>query len=503
MDISDFKNFVFDNPQLIKYKKESKNLLKELKKNGKIHVTLMHCQTMIAQKYGYNNWHHLHQTVKSLYIGKSNHNNIIRLSSNVKPFENSLYIGQDLEKNKVWLLESGLSKHMLHLGSNFSILSSNMISQWLVDNKKILYVDNSNDDNVFNEFKKIYKENKSSDENFHILDFRFDSKSNTDSIASIFTIDNATAIAHIISSSVISMKHSELFWSDRMTDLLLKTIPLLKFLRDTNRISEHEFYSLDFLQDFFSFKTLVYYSENLEISEKIRVNLKEYLDRLPGFPNVTDIAEKQHIYVSHFIYKFLKIISVNNSLFKFNAPKFGSIIGNKDIFIRLPYVDKDNSNQNSEIVHKLVVGLIKVAITDYLGSFIDNSYYDFVNVNKSRDKSRKVLFVSNNVLPVSENQGNYVCPSQARAVGIKMLTHYESLGYIVNISPKSIPHYTANSSSVFLGKTTDSKTIEFYDVICKEEEVINSEKIDISKLKPDEFVFKHHQIFEKLHILNN
>lgn len=51
-------------PTVLKFKRESKSLHKDLKSKQ---VTLMQCQEIIAKQHGFNNYHHFLQMIKKYY----------------------------------------------------------------------------------------------------------------------------------------------------------------------------------------------------------------------------------------------------------------------------------------------------------------------------------------------------------------------------------------------------------------------------------------------------
>jgi hypothetical protein len=437
--------FISYHPIVIKLKRKSKELHKELKSQG---FSLMQCQEVIAQRYGFNNWYHFFQLIKKHYqVGLENIPFIV--TTKLEKNEHFL-VGYDINFGHYkWQNESSMKTHHFIIGKDtFTDYDVFLALQAIEKGNEVFFINGISDTKTTHELKHhaiIYRR----EDNLKIIDsnskqklynhFNMGSGGLTEIIYSCLDIDD-----DFIRNKTISFLSSLIMALVYKRDIDKTVLPL-------EIIKEH--LNLD--------KFIELYKS--ELPEHILNIMKEYLNTLPEF-NVDKPIIKL---TSNFHQKLIEpIINLIDEVISLN------ILSNDVNSIHISsLLDRDKSiyifNAEKEIHQRFLTALLRQSFAKKLGVPLDDNQHRYLYEKKPNLYN---IFLREVAVP----RGMAVIASQARSLGMSMTYSYSSLSKMKKILSLDFESLLINTNTKIIG-ANENDAIEYLNLYKKEVTLHNLE----------------------------
>lgn len=374
--------FLSYHPTILKFKREAKELHKELKSQK---LSLMQCQEIIVKRNGFNNWHHLQQELKKFYQEDLN-NSSLSISTDIE-IGNSYILGYDKIFNhyKYQSLDLSLT-HRLFLGKGVVRNYDEFIAKQSIKmGCPVLFVSNKDKDEI-NAFEDI--------------------------VAYAIREGRGTNIKRIGIDDYNLENNFNIFGASTLTELFFR-------LAEYNHLSEGKKGKFIVFASFF----FMYLKDKQSKDKQFILSLEKMRDVLrttdylqdEDIPKHISLARKDWIEnpdleIRDILYgEIERLIDLNLFSFKTNTLSLNFVDNKESIYLVLA----DN------FVCKLIAILLKISIGYTLGKPISSS----VDYNYSGKKQRVPysIFFRNVNLP----KGFAVVPAQARSMRISMNIVYD------------------------------------------------------------------------------
>lgn len=423
-------------PTVLKFKRESKALHKELKSKQ---VTLMQCQEIIAKQHGFNNYHHFMQMIKKYYTEGLESIPFI-VTPKLEKNENFL-MGYDINFGHYkWQDESSLRSHQLVIGEHiFDDYDTFLALQAIERNKEVLFINGRPDKTLANLLKnqaiKYGREN-----NFKIVD-----SSNGQKIYNHFSMSSGA-----LSELIMSLVNSEMspLIKGKVITLLSGIVMALIYKRDT----ESSVLSIEKIKQSLELPQLIeIYQENLPYH--IKKAIKDYFNILPGFTSVESISQltlQQHNLLTDIVKEVLdKIISLNILSNNSSAIHMDSLLHrDKSVYL---FNAPDNFHQ------MFLTNLLKKAVYSQLGSSIEEVYGQ-----KEKQKNNLSLY---NIFfrEVSVCKDTSMILAQLRGLGYSVTFSYQSISSMRNLLQLECFKIIANLNTKIIG-ANEKEVIDYLKI---------------------------------------
>ena len=480
MDLFDLKSFINNHPVIKSYKLEAKRLHSDMKKVSQPHEvgqdiapcqTLMQCQYTIARNHGFNNWHHLHHSIKNVASGLFKNTGVLKTTDYTKPEFNSWYFGEDIISNHVWLRDNSLRTHVLCLGES-PVLINNIYTQAKINEQKIIRlgvfssseVDGLKDDNII-DFVNINKTNIKIKDPF------------------LGATNKMIELLYLIGSMGEEVE-------DNRGIILSTTVIISKIISVLKESKSGYLISKDF-KFLYSISGIESCLNNSLFNQDINRQISIFLEKI-----------KDHSYVDLILNKIFTGLSIIYSYFdnfiSYSGSDLNDLFTNqKSLCLNVP--EFEFGNANISLLHNFVGCLFKENLAAALGSNStgNQSYEDVVYRGKVR-VDRLVVFSN---LSISDNIA--IIPAQARSLGFKVIFNYKSLSYFKSMAKSDVVNsVVANTNMKIYGKSKDYASKEQLDLIVMElnqeyYKQIAVEKVDLSNLSNNDFIVVYQHTVEK------
>lgn len=449
--------FISYHPVVVRLKRESKNLHKELKPQG---FSLMQCQEIIAKRHGFNNWYHFFQLIKKHYqIGLEQ----IPFKITTKLEKNDHFlVGYDINFGHYkWQDDSSMRTHQLIIGQDiFKDYDMFLAMQAIEKGNEVVFINGANDPQTIQSLK-YHANTYRRAEHLKIID-----SNSTQKFYNHFCMGSGGLTEIII--SCLERDDSDL-WMGKKISFLSSLIMALVYKRDTNK----SILSLELIKEYLDLNKYIELSKG-DLPHHIKVAMKNYLKLLPDFNLEKPTSEKTlefHTFITGEINDCIdEILSLN-------------ILSNDISSIHIGrFLDRDKSiyifNTEKPIHQKFLTSLIRQSLAKKLGSPIEGH----PQIYKGSISLYNIFLRECYLI-----RGMAVMPAQARSLGISMTYSYSSLSKMREILNVECDSLIANCNTKIIGaKEYDS--IDHFNVYKKEvtlNEVQWSINIKDEKIKND------------------
>lgn len=388
--------FLSYHPTILKFKREAKELHKELKSQK---ISLMQCQEIIVKRNGFNNWHHLQQELKRFYQEDLN-NSSLKVSNDIE-IDNSYILGYDKIFNhyKYQSLDLSLT-HRLFLGKDVVRNYDEFIAKQSIKiGCPVLFVSNKEKDEI-NAFEDITT--------YAIREGR------GQSIKRIGVDDyNLENNFNIFGSSSLTEMFFNLAEYNHLSEgkkgrFIAFTSFFFMYAKDKQSKDKQFILSLEKMRDLLSAKD---YLQDEDIPKHISLARKGWL-------------ENQDHEIEDILYEEIKkLIDLNLFSFKKNTLSLMLVDNKESIYL----VSADN------FVCKLIAVLLKISIGYKLGT-VSSSQVEYINNPTKKKKIPYSVFFRNVKFP----RGFAIVPAQARSVGISVNIVYDDVEDLQDVEFQSL-----------------------------------------------------------------
>jgi intracellular multiplication protein IcmO len=463
--------FISYHPIVVKLKRESKNLHKELKTQG---FSLMQCQEIISKRYGFNNWHHFFQLIKKHYqIGLENIPFVI--TPKLEKNEHFL-IGYDINFGHYkWQNENSMKTHQCIIGKEvFKDYDIFLAQQAIEKGNEVFFLNGLNDQVTLYALRNhaiAYRRQ----ENLKIIDKNSELK-----LYNHFAMGSG-GLAEIIYNCCDDEVEDGEFIKGRTISLLSSLIMALAYIRDTSKTV----LQLEQIKESLELNKFIELSKG-DLPEHIVISMKGYLNSLPDF-NVEKPIYKStldfHIKLAKKIeYTIDAIIDLN-------------ILSNDVNSIHISrLLDRDKSiyifNAENKIHHKFLASLLRQSFAKKLGTPLEGISYTH---HYKKSSSSYNVFLREVNLP----RGMSVVAAQSRSLGISLTYSYSSLSQMKEILGIECDSMLANTNTKIIG-ANENDAIDYLNLY-KKEIIISNPNFIIhfkdEKIKDDYvWVMKHDDV---------
>lgn len=386
--------FLSYHPTILKFKREAKELHKELKSQK---VSLMQCQEIIVKRNGFNNWHHLQQELKKFYQEDLNNSNL-SISTNIE-IGSSYILGYDKIFNhyKYQSLDLSLT-HRLFLGKGVVRNYDEFIAKQSIKlGCPVLFVSNKDKDEI-NAFEDIisYATREGRGDNIKRIGI------NDYNLENNFNMFGASTLTELF----FNLAEYEHLSEGKKDKFIAFASFFFMYLKDKQSKDKQFILSLEKMRDVLSTKD---YLQDEDIPKHISLARKGWI-------------ENQDLETEEILYGEIKrLIDLNLFSFKTNTVSL-NLVENKD---SIYLVSADN------VVCKLMAVLLKMSIGYILGTPISSVDYNYSGKKKRVPYS---IFFRNVSLP----KGFAVVPAQARSMRISMNIVYDNVENLQDIELQSL-----------------------------------------------------------------
>lgn len=385
-------------PTVLKFKRESKALHKQLKSEK---ISLMQCQEIVAKRNGFNNYHHFMQIIKKHYV--EGLESIPYVISPTLEKNEKFLIGYDVNFGHYkWQDELSMRTHQLVIGKEiFADYDTFLALQAIEKNKEVLFFNGLPDTKLETVLKKHAKK-CGREQDFKVID------KNNEKIYNHFSMSSG-ALAELI-MSLVNIDINELI-KGKVIELLSGLVMALVYKRD----SEKSVLPIEKIKKSLELPQLIeIFQENLPYH--ISKAIKNYLTNLPGFTTIEDISQltlQQHNLLTDIVIEVLdKIINLNilsddiNSLHMDNL-----LLRDKSIYL---------FNAPDKFQQIFLTSLIRNKIYSMFGSTIEQVYGN--NEVKKNKSLYNIFFRETSVV-----KGTSIILAQLRGLGYSVTFSYQSI----------------------------------------------------------------------------
>lgn len=422
-------------PTVLKFKRESKALHKELKSKQ---VTLMQCQEIIAKQHGFNNYHHFMQMIKKYYTEGLESIPFI-VTPKLEKNENFL-MGYDINFGHYkWQDESSLRSHQLVIGEHiFDDYDTFLALQAIEKNNEVLFI-NGRPDSKLETILKQKATQCGREKDFKVVD------KNNEKIYNHFSMSSG-ALSELI-MSLVNAETSQLI-KGKVIALLSGIVMALIYKRDTDKTV----LSIEKIKQSLELDQLIeIYKENLPYH--IKKAIKDYFNILPGFTSIESISQltqQQHNLLTDIVKEVLdKIISLNILSNNSSAIHMDSLLHrDKSIYL---FNAPDNFHQ------MFLTNFLKKAVYSQLGSSIEEVY-------GQKDKQKNNLSLYNIFFrEVSVCKDTSMILAQLRGLGYSVTFSYESIDTMRNLLQLECFKIIANLNTKIIG-ANEKEVIDYLKI---------------------------------------
>lgn len=420
-------------PKVLLLKKESKKLHKELKNQN---ISLMQSQTIVAQNYGFNDWHHFMSIIKKHYNSELD-KKLFTITKDISFNNNQILFGKDINFNHFkWQDDSAMRTHQLILGEHlYNTYDLFLAHQTISQNKEVFFLNPTSTqdiDSLISYAKKAGREN-----DIRIFDFTNNSKYQL--YAKKINLNNTNLI---INSSIIYNlgMHKDNKWLNKATLLIQSLIPHL--------YKDNQF-DLQIFKNSLSFDYIINLINNTNIPEITKNYFSSYLNSLHennSLSNKNEFIIEQHNYLKIRIEQSIEWL--NNQIFSINGIPLENLLFQNNTNNKYINIFNFGNSTHDIIYHYFILNSMKNKLGHHLGTIND---FNLSKINSKKDTS----FIFIRECHLSSNLNMLL--AQARSSGISLNLSYSSKEKLEQLSFVSYDIIFANTLTKILANEEKNK----------------------------------------------
>lgn len=454
--LKDIKNagldvFLSYHPVIVKLKRESKSLHKELKEKN---LSLMQCQEILAKRYGFNNWHHFFQLIKKQYqIGLENIPYVVtpKLENN-----NNFLIGYDINFGHYkWQDISSMRTHQCIVGENiYKEYDVFLAYQAIEKGNKVFFLNGNNDIDTI-ELLKSKAISCDRENDLKIIDGLQGHK-----FYNNFSM-NSGALTDLLYNCIDKEDNDNLLHS-KIKQFINSLVMALTYKRD----KEKTILSLEVIKKYLDLNNFIELY-NTELPELTSMIMNDYLISLSGHNEGNyESRIKSHISV---------VEKLNDSIDKIIK---SNIFSNEDDSVPMDCLTSNDKNiyifnSDDKVKNSFFISLLKLSIANRLGA---NMYpgKEYLAITSPSWSLYNVFLRQVNVL-----KGFSLISAQARSLGLSFTYSYSSLSKMKELLEEECSSVFANTNTKIIGaKENDAiEVLKLHDN--KQESILNNSDLDI------------------------
>jgi len=458
-DIKDVGLDVFTSyhPVVMKLKRESKTLHKELKSQK---FSLMQCQEIIAKRYGFNNWYHFFQLIKKHYqVGLEK----IPFKITTKLEKNDHFLmGYDINFGHYkWQDESSMRTHQLIIGQDiFKDYDMFLALQAIEKGNEVIFINGNNDSQTIQSLK-YHAITYRREEHLKIID-----SDSTQKFYNHFSMGSGGLTEIII--NCLERDENDL-WMGKKISFLSGLIMALVYKRDTDK----SVLPLELIKEYLDLNKFIELSQS-ELPHHIKSAMKGYLKILPDFDLENPMNETTlefHKFIISKIHDFIdEILNLNILSNDINSIHIGRLLDrDKSIYI---------FNAEKKIHQQFLTSLIKQNFAKKLGTRLEGQPQIYKGLVSLYNIFMRECYLT---------KGISIMPAQARSLGMSMTYSYFSLTKMKELLDKECASLIVNCNTKIIG-AKEHDSIDYFNVYKKEIILSNIEwsiNIKDEKIKND------------------
>lgn len=333
-------------------------------------------------------------------------------------------MGLDMSmKQPVWFSDAQMRTHMLVMGTTGAGKTEFLLylsAQAMAQGSGVIFVDGKGDIKTWFRLFSIARR-FGMEENLRVLNFGTnrkvgDIKYDLSNTINPFTLGDAGQLAEMMSALMAESGGDGAMWKGRAESMMRALLTALVDLRDLGLLP----LGPGTLSDYMPLDKMGAFETDARISDLGRLEVKRYLDSLPGFRaggQGKAEADKQHGFLTM---QFTEILGMfNNAYGHIMAFKLGEIdmydviVNRRSLYVMLPSMEKSGNSVKN--LGKIVVNQIRAALSRTLGSGIKGSRADKLEARPTNAKTPMLCILDEYGSYAVEGFGEVA--AQARSIG--------------------------------------------------------------------------------------
>lgn len=423
--------------------------------------------------------------------GKIDPNNINPATGSPDKAEGILYIGNDARsKEEVWFTNSDARTHILYLGTTGSGKTEGLKS--LVSNAMgwgsgFIFIDGKADTSLWSSLSSLARR-FGRDDDLLVLNYM---TGNTDNVVPSNTINpfssgSASYLTNLMVSLMPEVQGDNAMWKDRAVALMSALMPVLTWQRN----HQEKELNITGLRDSLLFKTVIKFSRDTDIPERLRRGLKGYLDTLPGYnddffnddgtekPNQQqDLSTiyQQHGYLAmQFTRQLQSLADDYGYIFEQASADIDMtdvVLNRRILVVLIPALEK--SADETANLGKILGAMLKGMMGSTLGSQVEGDTAQAIE-NKPTNAPTPFMAVFDEV-GYYTTQGMAVMAAQARSLGFCLVFAAQDMPALEKRVKEEARSITGNCNLKIFGKLEDpTQTKEFFEKTIGEAYVVEA-----------------------------
>tara|TARA_B100000700_G_scaffold267699_1_gene307853 strand:+ start:133676 stop:136198 length:2523 start_codon:yes stop_codon:yes gene_type:complete len=387
------------------------------------------------------------------------------------------FFGNEQKTNKeVWFTNSDVRTHCLIFGTTGAGKTETMLSicvNSLNQASGFIYVDGKADNELFAKIFSLAACRGRLDD-LYLVNFmtaHMSGYNKTLEKSSHKMNPCATSSANVLSelfTSLLPDGSGDGMWKGRASIFISSLLRPLVYLRDQGKL----LLDVDTIRRYFELKKVIELSQNEEIPQQYRDGIQQYVINLPGFtepteedpePEQQETVGEQHGYITMQFTEMFGLLSDDyGHIMKTQVAEvdfFDIVLNRRILVVLLPALEK--SEQNVRNLGKIIVTSIKNMMSATLGSRIEGSVKDTIEMKATKSRSP--------YMTIFDEYGYYavpgaaVMPAQARSLGFFMIFAGQDYQAFQKGSKEDVGSIIANCAIKICMKLEDPKeTLEVF-----------------------------------------
>ena len=376
-------------------------------------------------------------------------------------------MGLDMSmKQPVWFSDSQMRTHMLVMGTTGAGKTEFLLylsAQAMAQGSGVIFVDGKGDIKTWFRLFSIARR-FGMEENLRVLNFGTnrkvgDIKYDLSNTINPFTLGDAGQLAEMMSALMAEAGGDGGMWKGRAESMMRALLTALVDLRDLGLLP----LGPGTLSDYMPLDKMGAFENDARISDLGRLEIKRYLDSLPGFRaggQGKAEADKQHGFLTM---QFTEILGMfNNAYGHIMAFKLGEIdmydviVNRRSLYVMLPSMEKSGNSVKN--LGKIVVNQIRAALSRTLGSGIKGSRAEKLEARPTNSKTPMLCILDEYGSYAVEGFGEVA--AQARSIGFSTVFAVQDWASLEKADSKGneAQRIWANTNIKVIMKVEDSKS---------------------------------------------
>ena len=376
-------------------------------------------------------------------------------------------MGLDMSmKQPVWFSDAQMRTHMLVMGTTGAGKTEFLLylsAQAMAQGSGVIFVDGKGDIKTWFRLFSISRR-FGMEENLRVLNFGTnrkvgDIKYDLSNTINPFTLGDAGQLAEMMSALMAEAGGDGGMWKGRAESMMRALLTALVDLRDLGLLP----LGPGTLSDYMPLDKMGAFENDARISDLGRLEIKRYLDSLPGFRaggQGKAEADKQHGFLTM---QFTEILGMfNNAYGHIMAFKLGEIdmydviVNRRSLYVMLPSMEKSGNSVKN--LGKIVVNQIRAALSRTLGSGIKGSRAEKLEARPTNSKTPMLCILDEYGSYAVEGFGEVA--AQARSIGFSTVFAVQDWASLEKADSKGneAQRIWANTNIKVIMKVEDSKS---------------------------------------------